>query len=295
MGQRKIIEKMRKENVFWEEIKMQLITEILSYPFMVRALVVGILVSVCAAFLGVSMVLKRYSMIGDGLSHVGFAALAIATALNFAPLKVAIPVCILAAFLLLHLSENSKIKGDAAVAILCSGSLAVGVMVISLTSGANTDVYNYMFGSILAVSEEDAALSIILSIAVLILFVLFYHRIFAVTFDETFTKATGTRTGLYNMVLAALTAVTVVLGMKIMGALLISSLIIFPALTSMRICKRYKMVMLSSVIISVICFVSGMILSYEKSTPTGASIVCMNLFVFLVCSVFSMIRKRGGN
>lgn len=271
---------------------MEMIAEILSYSFMVRALVVGLLVSVCAALLGVSMVLKRYSMIGDGLSHVGFASLAVATAMNAAPLRVAIPVCVLAAFFLLRLSENSKMKGDAAVAILCSGSLAVGIMVISLTSGVNTDVYNYMFGSILAVSEEDAFLSILLSVVVLVMFLLFYNRIFAVTFDETFTRATGTRAGLYNMVLAALTAVTVVLGMKIMGALLISSLIIFPALTSMRLCKKYRSVMVVSVAVSVVCFIGGMLLSYQLATPTGASIVCMNLAAFLIFAGIAAVKRK---
>ena len=209
---------------------------------MVRALVVGILVTLCASLLGVSMVLKRYSMIGDGLSHVGFAALAIATAMNAAPLKIAIPVCVVAAFLLLRLSEDSKIKGDAATALVCSGSLAVGVMTISLSTGMNTDVCNYMFGSILAISKSDATLSKILSVLVILMFIFFYNRIFAVTFDETFTRAIGTKASIYNMILAILTAITVVLGMRMMGALLISSLMIFPALTSMRVCRRYRSV-----------------------------------------------------
>ena len=267
-----------------------LIQEMLSYPFMVRALNVGILVSLCASLLGVSMVLKRYSMIGDGLSHVGFAALAIATALNCAPLQVAIPVCVLAAFLLLRLSETSKIKGDAATALVCSGSLAIGVMTISLTTGMNTDVCNYMFGSILALSSADAQLSKVLSVLVILLFILFYNRIFAVTFDETFTRATGTRAGVYNMVLAVLTAVTVVLGMRMMGALLISSLIIFPSLTSMRVCKKYKSVILCSIIISIVCFLVGMMISYVKSTPTGASIVCTNIVAFFLFSVIGAVK-----
>ncbi|MDO5519522.1 MAG: metal ABC transporter permease [bacterium] len=272
---------------------IELFKEMLSYPFMVRALVVGILVSLCASLLGVSLVLKRYSMIGDGLSHVGFASLAVAAAFNAAPLKVAIPICVLAAFLLLHISENSKIKGDAATALVCSGSLAIGVMTISLTTGMNTDVCNYMFGSILALSEADASLSKVLSILVIVLFVLFYNRIFAVTFDETFTKATGTRAGIYNMVLAVLTAITVVLGMRMMGALLISSLIIFPSLTSMRVCKKYKSVILCSMVVSIICFLAGMALSYEKSTPTGASIVCVNIVAFIVFSVIGVLKGKG--
>lgn len=268
------------------------LTEMLSYPFIMRAFVVGILVSLCASLLGVSMVLKRYSMIGDGLSHVGFAALAIATALNVAPLKVAIPTCVVAAFLLLRLSEGSKIKGDAAVALLCSGALAIGVMTISLSTGMNTDVCNYMFGSILALSTADATLSKVLSIIVIIMFILFYNRIFAVTFDETFAKATGTRADIYNMILALLTAITVVLGMRIMGALLISSLIIFPALTSMRVCKKYKAVIICSVLISTICFIIGLMISYLKSTPVGASIVCVNIAAFIIFTIIGAVKGK---
>ena len=167
--------------------------EMFQYEFMTRALLVGFLVSLCAALLGVSLVLKRFSMIGDGLSHVGFGTLAIATAMGVAPLKLTIPVVILAAFLLLQLSQSNKINGDSAIALISSGSLAIGVMAISITTGMNMEVYNYMFGSILSVSAEDARLSIFLSICVLILFIIFYNRIFAITFDETFAKATGTK------------------------------------------------------------------------------------------------------
>ena len=271
---------------------IEIIETMMSYPFMVRALTVGILVSLCAALLGVSMVLKRYSMIGDGLSHVGFAALAAAAATGMAPLKVAIPICILAAFLMLRISENSRLKGDSAVAIVCSGSLAVGVMIISLSSGMNTDVSNYMFGSILSISEDDAVVTRILSVIVIIVFLVFYNRIFAVTFDENFAKATGTRTGVYNMILAILTAVTVVIGMRLMGALLISSLIIFPSLSAMRICKRYKTVMICSVIISVISFVIGISVSFMYSTPAGASIVCVNLAVFLIMVLAGFVKNK---
>ena len=206
---------------------MSEIINMLSYHFMQRALIVGVLVSLCAALLGVSLVLKRYSMIGDGLSHVGFGALAIASALGLAPLAVAVPVVVLAAVLLLRLSQNSKIKGDAAIAMISSSALAIGVVVISVTTGMNTEVSSYMFGSVLSLSRGDAVLSVILSIAVLLAFTLLYPRIFAVTFDETFSRATGVRTDEYNTLIAVLTAVTVVLGMRMMGALLISSLIIF--------------------------------------------------------------------
>ena len=235
---------------------MKILIEMLSYPFLVRALMVGVLVSLCAALLGTSLVLKRYSMIGDGLSHVGFAALACAYPFGFSPLYISIPVCIAAAFFLLQLKDSSKIKGDAATALMCSGALAVGIMVISLTTGMNTDVCNYLFGSILAMSSSDLYLSIVLSIAVLALYVLFFNRIFAVTFDETFAGATGVNVRLYNMVIAILTAVTVVLGMRMMGTLLISSLIVFPSLTAMRVARKFKATVILSAFLAVffICF-----------------------------------------
>ena len=272
---------------------MKVILEMLSYPFLVRALVVGVLVSLCASLLGVSLVLKRYSMIGDGLSHVGFGALAIATALNLAPLAVAVPVVVVAAFLLLRLSQNGKLKGDAAIALLSSSALAIGVMTVSMTSGMNTDVNNYMFGSILSLSSADLRLSLILSAAVLALFVLCYPRIFAVTFDETFSRATGVHTQAYNMLLAVLTAVTIVLGMRMMGALLISSLIIFPALTAMRICRSFKGVVICSAVVSVVCFVIGMAASYAFELPSGAAIVIVNIIAFAAFSFAALLKKRA--
>lgn len=270
-----------------------LILSMFSYTFLLRALVVGILVSLCAALLGVSLVLKRYSMIGDGLSHVGFGSLALAMALNLAPLAVAVPVVILAAFLLLRLSESSKIKGDAAIALISTSSLAIGIMAISFSKGMNSDVYGYMFGSILAMSNGDVILSVILSIVVLILFVLFYHNIFGVTFDENFARATGVNAGFYNMLIAFLTAVTIVLGMRMMGALLISALVIFPALTAMRVCKRFRSVIITAALISVFCFTVGLMFSYLFAAPTGASVVIVNIFMFLIFSVIGRIRNRG--
>ena len=256
-----------------------------SFHFMQRALLVGGLISLCAALLGVSLVLKRYSMIGDGLSHVGFGALAIASALHVAPLAVAVPVVVLTAVLLLRISQNGRIKGDAMIAIISSSALAIGVICVSVTTGMNTEVSSYMFGSILSLSRSDAILSAVLSAAVLLLFVLFYPRLFAVTFDETFARATGTRTGLYNTLLAVLTAVTVVLGMRMMGALLISSLIIFPALSAMRVCRSFRGVVLCAALVSVCCFLLGTAASYLLSTPTGASIVLANLLCFALCTL----------
>ena len=268
------------------------ISEMLSFTFMQRAIIVGILVSLCAALLGVSLVLKRYSMIGDGLSHVGFGALALATVLNAAPLAVAIPVVVVAAFLLLRLSENSKIKVDSAIALISTSALAFGVLAVSLTTGVNTDIFNYMFGSILAMKQSDVVLSIVLSVAVIFLFLIFYNKIFAVTFDETFAKATGTHAGAYNMLIAFLTAITIVLGMRMMGALLISSLIVFPTLTAMRVFKSFKSVVVSSAVISVVCFLVGITVSYAFSAPTGASVVMANLASFLAFSLVSLVRKH---
>ena len=261
-----------------------------SYSFILRALIVGVLVSLCASLLGVSLVLKRYSMIGDGLSHVGFGAIAVATAFNWAPMEFTIPVVIIAAFLLLRLSENSSIKGDSAIAIISTGALAFGILVASMTTGMNTDINSYLFGSILAMTLNDVLLSVVLSAVVIVLFVLFYNKIFAVTFDETFSNATGIRANVYNMLIAILTAIPIVLGMRMMGALLISSLIIFPALTSMRVCKHFKTVVIVSAVISIICFLLGLIISYFFSTPTGATVVVINIGIFILFSILGKLR-----
>ena len=269
------------------------VIEMFSYPFMVRAFIVGALVALCSSLLGVSLVLKRYSMIGDGLSHVGFGALAVAAALNAAPFATAIPVVIVAAVLLLRIRGNSRIKGDAAIALISTSSLAVGVMVISMTTGMNTDVYNYMFGSILAMSAGDVRLSVALAVVVLALYIFFYHKIFAITFDETFAQATGVKADLYNTLIAVLTAVTIVLGMRMMGALLISSLIIFPALTSMRVCRTFKSVIINSAVISVVCLVIGITVSYVWATPAGASVVMANIAALLLYSLLGVAKNRG--
>lgn len=265
--------------------------QMFSYTFIVRALISGLLVALCAALLGVSLVLKRYSMIGDGLSHVAFGAMAIATAFNFAPMEFTIPIVVIAAFLLLRVSENSSVKGDSAIAVISTGALAVGILIASMTTGMNTDINSYLFGSILAMSEKDVWLSIILSIVVITLFVIFYNRIFAVTFDETFAKATGINANLYNMLIAFLTAITVVLGMRMMGALLISSLIIFPSLSAMRVCKHFKAVVILSAIISTLCLFVGLVISYLASTPTGATVVVMNIIVFTICTIVGKLRR----
>ncbi len=264
---------------------VNLFEEIFTYEFMIRALIVGSLVALCAALLGVSLVLKKYSMIGDGLSHVAFGALSIALALNVAPLYIAIPVVIIAAFILLHISQNSKIKSDAAIGLISTVSIAIGVITISLSKGINTDINSYMFGNILAMNQSDIILSVILSLFVLVIFILFYNKMFAITFDEDFAKATGIKANRFKIVLSILTAITIVIGMRMMGTMLISSLIIFPSLTAMRVCKTFKSVVITSGIISVICLFFGVILSYVYSVPTGACIVVTNAIMLVLFSI----------
>ena len=269
--------------------------EVLSFPFMRRALIVGVIVSLCAALLGVVLVLKRYSLIGHGLGEVGFAALALAMALGLPPMPVAIPLVVAASFLIMYLSQRGALAGDAAIGIMAAAALSFGVIVTSLSNGFNMDVSDYMFGSILAMSRGDVRLSVVLAAAVLTLYVIFYHKIFAITFDENFARATGVKAGWYNMLIALLTAITIVLGMRLMGTLLISSLVIFPALTSMRILKSFRSVVICSAVLSVLCFLIGIFFSYIWSTPTGASIVCVNIAAFFVFWAASFLLGRQRN
>ena len=265
--------------------------QMFSWPFMQRALIAGTLVNLCCALLGVSLVLKRYSMIGDGLSHVSFGALAIAVALGFTPLYFSIPVVILAAFFLLRMAGRPHWNNDAAIAVISASALAIGILVISLTTGMTTDVDSYMFGSILALSRADVALSIGVSAAGLVLFGLFYHQLFAITFDESFSRATGMKVGVYNTLLAVLTALTIVLGMRLMGAMLISSLVIFPALTAMRLKKSFFGVVVLAGCLSVVCFCVGLTASYLLSLPVGASVVVTSLAAFLLATIIGRARK----
>ena len=264
------------------------ILQMFSYPFMQRALVAGVLVSLCAALLGVPLVLKRYSMIGDGLSHVSFGALAIAVALGLTPLYFSIPVVILAAFFLLRMASSPHWNSDAAIAAVSASALAIGILVISRT----TDVDNYMFGSVLAMTKGDVVLSVVLSVTVLALYLLFYHQIFAVTFDESFSRATGLHVDACNTLLAILTALTIVLGMRMMGAMLISSLVIFPALTAMRLFKSFRGVILCAAATSIVCFCVGLTISFTFSTPVGATVVASDLTVFLAACLLAAIRRR---
>ena len=265
---------------------MKLLLSMFAYPFIVRAFVVGILVSLCASLLGVPLVLKRYSMIGDGLSHVSFGALSVAVACGFAPLWFSIPVVVIAAFILMHVAEKSRVSADAMIAVFSASALAIGVIVTSLTTGMTTDVDSYMFGSILAMSRSDVILSVTLA-----LYILFYHKLFSVTFDESFARATGVRVGTYKTILSVLTALTVVLGMRMMGAMLLSSLIIFPALSAMRVFKSFRSVVCFAAGLSVMCFCLGLTGSYLLSTPVGATVVVCDLAAFLLCCLIG--RRRG--
>lgn len=267
------------------------ILEMFSYSFMVRAFIVGLLISLCASLIGVSLVLRRNSMIGDGLSHVGFGAFSIATVLGIAPLEFALPLVIISSFFILKISDNSKIHGDSLIALMSASSLAIGTFIVSL-SGVNTDINNYLFGSILSISDTELVLSIILSIVVILLYIFLYNKIFAITFDEKFAKSIGINTNFYNMVFAILCSIVVVLGMRLVGALLISSLIIFPTLSSMQIFKKFKKVVVTSIIISIVSFTFGIIFSYLKGTPTGATIVIVNLTVFIVLSCVKLLSNR---
>ena len=261
------------------------------------ALVVGILISLCSSLLGVSLVLKRYSMIGDGLSHVGFGALALATALGLNrdyALELSVPIVIIAAFFILRLGDSSKIKGDAAIALLSTSAVAVGIIIYDFSTGVTTDICSSLFGSqsIITLTTKDLILSVLLSVTVILLFVFSYNRLFAVTFDESFSQATGLNTGLYKMLISVLTAVTVVIGMKMMGAIIISALIIFPALSSMRLCKAFRSVIICSAAISFFCFTVGFIAACLLSLQTGPCVVLANLAVFIIMSVISTVKTK---
>ncbi len=271
----------------FENIKTMLTPEFFT-AILLPALIGGLAVTICASLLGVTLVLKRYSMIGDGLSHIGYGALSVAAVMDLAPLKVALPVVVISAVILLRLSESSRLSGDSAIALFSTAALAVGI-IVSSKAGITNDVSHYMFGSILAMSKSDVILSVILSAVVLLVFILLYNKIFSVTFDETFARATGVRAGVYNMIFAVLTAITVVLGMMMMGALLMSSLIVIPTLTAMRICNSFRGVVLTSGAVSAASFLIGMTASLLFNTAPGASIVIVNVIFFLVFSLLGKI------
>lgn len=270
-----------------------------SYPFVRYALTVGILIAVCASLLGVTLVLKRFSFIGDGLSHVAFGAMAIAAVLNFTNQTVIIlPVTVICAVLLLKGGASSKIRGDAAIAMLSVGALAFGYLIMNIFSpSANVsgDVCGTLFGStsILTLSRGEVILCAMLSLVVIALFILLYNKLFAVTFDENFSRATGVNTEAYNMLIAVITAVVIVIAMNLVGSLLISALIVFPALSAMRLYKSFFTVSVFSAVFAAVCTVLGMIISVLAGTPVGATVVAVDIAGFALCTLFGAVLKRG--
>ena len=268
-----------------------------SFSFVQYAFIVGVLISLCSSLLGVTLVLKRFSFIGDGLSHVAFGAMAIAAVLNLSNnMYLVLPFTVIAAILLLRTGKNTKIQGDAAIAVISVSSLALGYLLMNVfSSSANLagDVCSTLFGStsILTLTKAEVYLCVILSIAVIAAFIVFYNKIFAVTFDENFAQAVGTHASLYNLVIAVIIAIIIVLAMNLVGSLLISALVIFPALSAMRVLRSFKSVIICSAAVSVVCSVSGLLISILAGTPVGSIIVAVNLFVFVVFSVAGKFLK----
>ena len=262
-----------------------------AYSFLVQTLIVGLLLSICAALAGVPIVLKKNSMIGDGLSHVGFGAVAIATVLGLAPLEFAIPAVIIASFFILKLEDNHKISGDSAIAIISASALALGTFLISITKGVNIDLNSYLFGNILSINNTDIIFSIILTAIILTIYLISYNKIFTLTFDEKFAKSIGVKTDFYRVLFAILCSIIVVLGMRLMGTLLISSLLIFPTLSAMQLFKKFKTVVIFSVLISALTFTLGLFISYICATPTSSTIVLSNLVTFLLVKIINLMLK----
>ena len=270
---------------------LEKLTLYLQYPFVRYALIVGILIALCSSLLGVTLVLKRFSFIGDGLSHVAFGAMAVAAVFNLTnEMFLVLPVTIISAVLLLRTGQNTKIKGDAAIAMISVGAMAVGYLIMNIFSASpnlSGDVCSTLFGStsILTLTENEVILCAVLSLLVVSVFVLFYNKIFAVTFDEAFAKATGTAADRYNLLIAVIIAVIIVLAMNLVGSLLISALVIFPALSAMRLFGSFKSVTIFSAILSVICASAGIIISILASTPVGSTIVAVDILAFALCYI----------
>ena len=277
----------------WEQLSQYIV----QYSFVRRALIVCPLIALCSSLLGVTLVLKRFSFIGDGLSHVAFGAMAVASVLNLTKdMPLVLAITILCAVLLLRVGQNAKIKGDAAVAMVSVGALAIGYLILNLFSNSGNlsgDVCSTLFGSqsILTLRPSNVWLCIALSIIVVVIFILFYNKIFAVTFDENFARATGTRAGAYNLLIAVVVGVIIVLAMNLVGSLLISALVIFPALSAMRVYKRFLSVTICSAVISVICALTGMLIAILTGTPVGSTIVAVDILVFLI---FCLIGALAG-
>lgn len=268
------------------------------YPFVWYALIVGVLIALCASLLGVTLVLKRFSYIGDGLSHVAFGAMAVAAIMNFGnEMLFSLPVTIICAILLLRTGQNTKVKGDAAIAMISVGALAIGYLLMNLFStGPNLsgDVCSTLFGStsILTLTGGEVGLCAVLSVLVVVLFILFYNKIFAVTCDEDFAKAAGTRVDFYNLMIAIITALIIVLAMNLVGSLLISALVIFPALSAMRICKSFLAVTICSAVLSVFCALTGILISILGGTPVGSTIVAVDIGAFGIACIAGRLARR---
>ncbi len=269
----------------------------LQYPFVRYAIIVGVLVALCSSLLGVTLVLKRFSFIGDGLSHVAFGAIAIASVLNLTnQTLLVLPITVLSAILLLRTGQNTRIKGDAAIAMISVGALAFGYLIMNIFSKSSNltgDVCSTLFGStsILTLTSQEVWISIILSAVVLVVFVIFYNKIFAVTFDEDFARASGIRAGLYNLIIAIIIAFIIVLAMNLVGSLLISALVIFPALSAMRLFGNFKSVTVFSAILSVVCALLGILISILAGTPVGSTIVGVDVIAFAVCFIAGALRR----
>ena len=275
---------------------IDILASYLEYPFVRYALIVGVLIALCSSLLGVILVLKRFSYIGDGLSHVAFGAMAIAAVVGLTDKMVlTLPITIICAILLLWTGQNTKIKGDAAIAMISVGALAVGYLLMNLfptSSNISGDVCSTLFGAqkILTLTKSEVILSIVLSVIVVAAFIALYNRFFAVTFDESFAKAVGTKTGLLNLLIATIIAVIIVLAMNLVGSLLVSALVIFPALSAMRIFRSFRSVTICSAVISVVCAVFGIVLSIFIGTPVGSTIVVTDIAAFIVCIIIGKIR-----
>lgn len=276
--------------ISFERFIMNNLVEMFSYTFMLRSLIAGIFIALSAALVGTQLVLRRNSMLGDGLSHVAFSAFAIASVFGLAPLPVSIPLVILVSFFVLRLDQSSKLRGDSAIALMSASALAIGTFVVSL-AGTNVDINSYLFGSILSVTTGEVWLTALISLFIIALYLLFHNKIFLLTFDENFAQASGINIKLYNAIFAILCSVITVLGMRIMGALLISSLLVFPTLSATILSKNFKGVLFFSATLSVVNFVIGLILSYLLATPTGATIVITNLTVFVILKLLSRLIR----
>lgn len=257
------------------------ITEALSYGFMQRAIIVGVLIGLSSAMLGIFLVLKKYSMIGDGLAHVSFATVAIALFLNTSPMLISIPIVIVASILIMELNEKAGIHGDAAIGLVSSFSVALGVLLSSVAGGFNVDLFGYLFGSILSIQESDLWLSVVLAVGVIFTVIFFYNDLFAITHDEAFSSVIGIPTKRRNYLIATLTSVTIVLGIRVVGTMLISSMIIFPTVAALQVSKSFKSTIVISSVISVFSVIVGVLGSYAYNLPSGASIVMINATVFI--------------